>query len=278
MARTIEVSGDSVDAAIEKGLAELGLTRDKVYVDVIDEGSNGIFGFASREALVKISVAEGYKSEPEPVVEEVVETEESVDVVEVKEETAVSPPPPAPAKAKAPKAKKPPVKTSTYEAPVITDEELEQEREMAVKYVSEIIERMGVDAAVSGLVNEADDVTGHRVVEISVTGDDVRSLVGGRGETLDSLQYLTRIMVGNDIRRRSNFMLDIGGFRSKRTQALQRLAERMADKAVESGKRVKLEPMSSYERRIIHMALRDDGRVRTESAGEGRDRRVVVVP
>lgn len=260
MTQMIEVKAGSVDDAVAKGLVELGKTRDQVSINVINEGSSGLFGIGSRDAVVQMTVI----AVAEPIVEaEVLEVEEEVVEVEEVTETASEPTP---------------VVSAEREFTPLSLEDLEQERDIAVKYLTEIIEKMGVDATVTGIVNEADSMTGRRVVEVSVDGDNLKPLIGNRGDTMESLQYLTRIMVGNDIRRRSNYLLDVGDFREKRTQALQRLAERMADKAVSRDKKVTLDPMSSYERRIIHMALRDDNRVNTESRGEGRDRRVVIVP
>ncbi|MEZ4516877.1 MAG: R3H domain-containing nucleic acid-binding protein [Chloroflexota bacterium] len=120
--------------------------------------------------------------------------------------------------------------------------------------------------------------TGEQVNVIEITGDDLGILIGSRGETLDALQFISRLMVAHRLQRRAYFVLDIEGYRERRQQALTRLAERMADKAVRRGQPVSLEPMSSYERRIIHMALRDSPDVYTESSGEGRFRKVRIYP
>ena len=103
-------------------------------------------------------------------------------------------------------------------------------------------------------------------------------LIGPRGETLDSLQFLSRLMVAHKLHRRANFVVDVEGFRRRREQALTRLAERMAEKARQRGEPIGLEPMSAYERRIIHMTLRDSADVYTESTGEGKQRRVRIIP
>ena len=113
---------------------------------------------------------------------------------------------------------------------------------------------------------------------LNISGPDLGLLIGARGETLDALQHLSRLMAGHQIRQRANFVIDVEGYRERREQALARMAERMGKKAIERGRPVTLEPMPAYERRIIHMTLREDPLVRTESTGEGDRRRVRIYP
>ncbi len=137
---------------------------------------------------------------------------------------------------------------------------------------------MHVTARVSVSQSEPDDLTGQRVNVVAINGEDLTMLIGPRGETLDALQFLGRLMVAHKLHRRANFVVDVEGYRQRRVQALTRLAERMADKARQRGEPISLEPMTAYERRIIHMALRDVADVYTESAGEGKQRRVRIYP
>lgn len=137
---------------------------------------------------------------------------------------------------------------------------------------------MHVSSAVTGFLTEPDDLTGQQVNVIEISGEDLGVLIGPRGETLDSLQFLSRLMVAHKLHRRANFVVDVEGFRQRREQALTRLAERMADKARQRGEAISLEPMSAYERRIVHMALRNAPDVFTESTGEGKQRRVRIIP
>ncbi len=137
---------------------------------------------------------------------------------------------------------------------------------------------MQVEATISSHLTEPDDLTGKQLPVVDINGDDLGVLIGPRGETLDSLQYISRLMVGHSTRQRANFVIDIEGYRERREQALSRLAERMANKAVKRGSPVTLEPMPAYERRIIHMALRESKDVKTESTGEGNRRRVRIYP
>ena len=103
-------------------------------------------------------------------------------------------------------------------------------------------------------------------------------LIGTRGETLNALQHVARLMTGHAMRQRPKFILDIEGYRTRREQALARLADRMAGKVVQREQPMTLEPMPPNERRIIHITLRDDERVYTESIGEGRQRKVRIFP
>ncbi len=159
-----------------------------------------------------------------------------------------------------------------------TADELAAEGEAAVEVLSELLDKMHVTAQVSVSQSEPDDLTGQRVNVVAINGEDLTMLIGPRGETLDALQFLGRLMVAHKLHRRANFVVDVEGYRQRRVQALTRLAERMADKARQRGEPISLEPMTAYERRIIHMALRDVADVYTESAGEGKQRRVRIYP
>lgn len=267
----IESRGPTVDAAVATGLQRMGLERDDVTIIIIDEGSRGLLGIGSREAIVRL-IARPAVEDPAPVVQS----------------SAPAAPKPATPAAQAPETPKTPAarparKRETADEDDATDEEqtadaLDAERETAVEIISTLLEKMRVPAGVSGYLTEPDDLTGRQVNIIDISGDDLGMLIGPRGETLDSLQFLSRLMVAHKLHRRANFVVDVEGFRQRREQALTRLAERMAEKARQRGEAVTLEPMSAYERRIIHMTLRDAEDVYTESTGEGKQRRVRIIP
>lgn len=257
----IEVRGQTVEEAVQAGLVQLGLNRSDVIVDVIDEGNKGILGIGSREAVVRL-VPMVATTPPvrrsEPVVEE------------VDQETATAvPEKPQPAPAPRPHQPQPTLPTAA---------EIEEEREVAVEIVETILKQMQVEAAINVLVSEPDDLTGRQINELQITGSDLGVLIGPRGDTLNSLQYITRLMVGHRLHRRADFIIDIEGYRERRRQALARLANRMADKVIKRGRPVTLEPMPAYERRIIHMTLRNSDDVKTQSTGEGSRRRVRILP
>ncbi len=256
MKREIEVTGATVDEAVEAGLQQLGAARSDVIIDVIDEGSRGLLGLGVREAVVRL-------------VSMTPEAPPAVEVEEVKEvETAVS------------TATVPPQTESTKEADSATTsgEPDETERDTAVEVVQTLIANMQVEATITTSISEPDDVTGERVNIIEIHGEDLGVLIGPRGETLNALQYITRLIVGHRLRQRTSFVIDIEGYRQRREQALSRLAERMAGKVIKRGRPVSLEPMPPHERRIIHMTLRENDAVYTKSVGEGKHRKVRILP
>lgn len=278
----IESRGASVDAAIQTGLQQLGLNRDQVQVTVLDEGSRGLLGIGSREAIVRLAPL-GAESSPSPSPTSPLPRPAApvapapVKPSEARPEKAIHTPPPA-IPSVPPLAPEENELDGSDDGGLPTGDELQQEREVAVAIISELLEKMHVPAGVSGILSEPDDLTGQQVNLIEVSGEDLAILIGPRGETLDSLQYVSRLMVSHKLQRRANFVVDVEGYRERRIQALSRLAERMADKVRQRQEPISLEPMSSYERRIIHMTLRDAPDVYTESAGEGKQRKVRIYP
>ncbi|HPV08785.1 MAG TPA: R3H domain-containing nucleic acid-binding protein, partial [Aggregatilineales bacterium] len=111
-----------------------------------------------------------------------------------------------------------------------------------------------------------------------VRGNDLGILIGRHGDTLNALQYITRLIVSRELQRRANIVVDVEGYKARREESLHKLAERMAQKAIQTGRTVTLDPMPPNERRVIHVALRDDARVETESIGTGDNRRVTIIP
>ena len=153
------------------------------------------------------------------------------------------------------------------------------EGETAVSIITQLLTMMDFsDVTVSAKLSEEDDLTGERIDVVQVEGQDLGVLIGSRGETLDSLQYVARLMVSHKLRERANFVVDVQQYRERRQLALTRMAERMAQKAIQRNKPVILEPMPAHERRIIHMALRNSDKVYTNSVGEGDRRRVKIFP
>lgn len=284
----IESRGANVDAAIDAGLRRLGLTRDQVTVKVIDEGSRGLLGIGSREAIVRLSPVAAPPARPaappppeRPAAPPLPRPQPPKRVEPAPR--AEPPAPPAPKPPASPPPSAPAAVTSAADdeegaaAPASADQ-LAEEQETAVDVLSELLEKMHVSASVSASQSEPDDLTGQRVNVIAINGEDLTMLIGPRGETLDALQFVGRLMVAHRLHRRANFVVDVEGYRQRRVQALTRLAERMADKTRQRGEPISLEPMTAYERRIIHMALRDVADVYTESAGEGKQRRVRIYP
>jgi spoIIIJ-associated protein len=253
----IEVHGETVEEAINSGLQQLGIGRDAAEIEILDEGSSGFLGLGGRDAVVRVSIKEtggtAAAEEKAAIEVEVGHPEEEVTaepVQEVLEEAA------APEKG-------------------AMDEE---ERSVAMEVVTNLLEKMYIEATTSTRLTEPDERTGEQRLVIDIHGEDMGVLIGPRGDTLNSFQYVARLMTGHTLLRRPGFIIDVEGYRERREKALARLAERMANKAVGRGKPISLEPMPPNERRIIHITLRDDDRVYTESSGEGPRRRVRIYP
>ena len=266
--REIEVRGADVEKAIESGLKQLGAKRSDVIIDVIDEGSRGLLGIGSREAVVRLLAL----SAPEPP------------------QKPKAPPQPKPTtapkrempKQEAPKREpavpSPKFNTSGNGSDVEITEADPEEKEVAQDMIATLLNKLGIEADLTSSISEPDDLTGRKVNVFEVEGEDLGVLIGPRGETLNALQYLARLMVGNQIQRRASFVVDVEGYRRRRQQALARLAERMAQKVITRRRPVSLEPMPPHERRIIHMTLRGNDEVYTESSGEGKRRKVRILP
>jgi spoIIIJ-associated protein len=144
--------------------------------------------------------------------------------------------------------------------------------------VKELLDRMHIKAVVSAKLIEPADENDDRLVLIDIQGNDLSILLGRRSETLNALQYITSLIVSNELDRWVPMMIDVQGYRARRERQLRQLGRRMADQAVETGKRQILEPMPANERRVIHLELRNHPQVTTESTGDEPFRKVTIVP
>jgi spoIIIJ-associated protein len=257
--QTVETHGETVEEAVQQGLAILGLERDEVEIEVVDEGRGGFLGVVGhRDATVRLTVREA-----------VVLSDET------NEDTAVDAQPSDPVS----QPTEPPIVEEDPffdEFEDLPDPELLEEEETAHAVVAKLVNMLELDAAVESSLSEKDDM-GKQVVELTIDGEDLGDLIGRRGETLSSFQYLSRLMVSQHLRRRVDFQIDVNGYRRQREEGLMRMAERMADKVVRRGRTVTLEPMSPYERRLIHVHLRDNAAVATKSIGQGNNRRIQIM-
>jgi spoIIIJ-associated protein len=256
--------GTDVDDAVSAGLKELGLMRDQVEVEILDEGNRGILGIGSREARVRLTAipTPSPEAEPEPAQPPIpapqpavpAEPEPPAVPAEPEPLTAVAQPEPAPAP----------------EEPDIA--------EIGRSALRELLERMGFEAEIRirRIAPLAD--TEEETFVLDIHGPGANHLIGRKEETVTALQRITRLIVGKQTARWANLVIDIEGYKQRREHNLRNLAERMATQAVESGRTVYLEPMSPYDRRIVHLTLRNHPDVKTESEGEGNRRRVTIVP
>ena len=258
--RSIEATGEDVEEAIANGLAELGVGPTDVIVEVLEEPSRGMFGLGARLARVRLQLlispapaSASVSAEDDEEFDE--DDEESYDEDYYDDEAYEEAPGPA------------------YDGPVAED------AEVGKVVLSELLEKMEIRARIDvrPTEGESDEEDPPWLLEVAGSGD-LSALIGRRGETLASLQYITRLITSRELQRRANIVVDVSGYKSKRMNKLDELAKRMADQAVQQGRTITLEPMPPYERRIIHMALRDREDVDTRSVGEGQDRKVTIIP
>ncbi|MGH2521152.1 MAG: protein jag [Anaerolineales bacterium] len=141
-----------------------------------------------------------------------------------------------------------------------------------------LLEKMKITAGVSASWGALDEEDSSRPLILDVSGEDLGLLIGRRGETLAALQSITRLIIAKQLGEGVNVIVDVQGHKRRREEQLRRMARRMAEQAVQRQRMMTLEPMPPYERRIIHLELRDHPSVRTESVGEGNRRKVTIIP
>lgn len=167
-----------------------------------------------------------------------------------------------------------PAKAVQDDAPIVTtDDPL---LDFSAQAAHELLVKMKLPARVSAAYGEPDE-SGDTPILIDIQGDDLSILIGRRAETLNALQYILGLIVSKEAQRWAQVVVDVEGYRARREKQLRQLARRMADQAVNTGKRQILEPMSSAERRIIHLELRDHPDVYSESIGEEPARKVTIL-
>lgn len=247
---TIEKIAPTVEEAVAEALSELGLTEEDVDIEILDEGRSGFIGIGGRQARVRLTIKPPQDEQPTP--EQAASTE-------------------ATAEADAEAEDKP--------SPVKLDAETENLLSICEATVEELLEKMNVNATVKARLEDNEQANDdYPNVVVDITGNDLSILIGRRAETLDALQFITRLIVGKEIGRAAHLSVDVEGYRSRRERSLRQLAQRMASQAVKSDRRQTLEPMSAAERRIIHLELRDNDEVETESVGEDPRRKVTIIP
>jgi len=203
----IEIVAETVEQAIEKAEAQLGLSRDQLEVEVIREGKSGILGAKGKEALIRV--------------------------------TPVTP--------------------------------LEKD---AVQMVTEILDTLLGLLDVTGKVEVLSDEI---PLDLNITGDDLGILIGRRGQTLACLEYITKLIVVGRLKAWLPLTVDVGGYKKRRRESLQRLALYLAEQVKSRRRAITMEPMPADERRIVHLTLADNPDVTTQSIGEGESRKVVIL-
>lgn len=254
---TLEVIAPTVEEAIEKGLEQLGVERKDVEVEVLDEGKRNLFRFASKQARIKLTILDASLE-----TDKAAEAEEEIATVENDEDLSFE---------------------EMFEAETSSNMaepanlDLTDVEEVVKETVLELLEKMDVQAGVSVQKVYQEDEE-REVIYVNIEGSDLSFLIGRRAETLNALQYITSLMVNKKLNQWIPLQLDIQNFRHRREIELQKLARRMAEQVISTGRRQCLEPMPANERRIIHMELRKNDLVYTESIGEEPNRKICIYP
>ena len=243
----IEVTGKSVDDAITEACRRFLVTSDRLEYEVVEKGTGGFLGFAAKPAVIKARVKGEEKSEP---------------VIEKANEPAVN------EKAEI----KTEIKAETNKAEENNKtQEVKTEAADPKEFLSKVFDAMGLKVNI-------DVTTTEEEMNIDLSGEEMGVLIGKRGQTLDSLQYLTSLVVNKGTKEYIRVKVDTENYRERRKETLENLAKNLAYKVKRTKRPVSLEPMNPYERRIIHSALQDDKYVTTISEGEEPYRKVVIKP
>ena len=235
-----EFSAKTVDDAITAACQDFFVTSDKLDYEVLEEGSSGFLGIGAKPALIKARVKEDKEIVKETVKEPVKEV--------LKEE-----------------------KTFVKETAKVSNVDAREVEEAAKKFLGEVFDAMEMEVIVDARYDDAE-----KALDVDMRGEEIGILIGKRGQTLDSLQYLVSLVVNRGQADYIRVKLDTENYRQRRKETLENLAKNIAYKVKRTKRPVSLEPMNPYERRIIHSALQNDRYVTTHSEGEEPFRRVVV--
>lgn len=282
--KPVDVKGSNLEEAIKNGLNQLGLSRNDVIIEIIEEGGGGFLGMGAKEALVRIiplkapnppaKVAAPAVGDEKPASETVKTFPAQRLVEEIKRAEPEEP------------------EETEYDDDDDEEDQAEEfydyddsidykkEADIARETLSELLEQMGIEATISmrQSVSPGHEGNGAGPWILNIEGRDLGILIGRRGDTLNALQFVTRLIVSRELQQRSSFIVDVEGYKTRREDTLKSLAHRMASRAKSQGKTMTLEPMPPNERRIIHLTLRGDRAVRTESVGTGERRKVTIIP
>jgi spoIIIJ-associated protein len=259
--RSVETEGGSIDEAIAHALDTLGVAREQVEIEILENSTRGLFGLGSRRARVRATVRQSLDATIRAAEGPPPGTEQTGSMEGVA----------APASARASHD------GVSRETPRVASLRSDTRREV-VSRAREVLESL------LGHLVEAPQVTETRgeddeTIHLSLGAADTGMIIGRRGQTLDALEHLvSRIVFRDDGERGLRIALDVAGYRQRREESLRQLAGRLAAKAKETGAVVTLNPMSPRDRRIVHLALQADPDVSTVSQGEGSYRRLLITP
>lgn len=242
--KAIEIDGKTIDEAIEKACSDFGVSRDKLHIEILSEGTSGFLGLlGSKRAKIKASLM-------------------SIDM------TIDTSPSPSKTITKAKKHEESVASASLDQA---TDKSGETVALRAKTVLEGILAGMGIHTPVS--VEETEDS-----ILLNIQGDGGGLLIGRRGQNLDAIQYIVNKAANRSANGRKMIIIDTEAYRRRREESLISLAEKLGEKAKKTKKAITVSHMNAHDRRIIHMALQNDESLTTKSRGEGEYRKIVIIP
>jgi len=253
MERECVTEAASVEEAVDMALEQLGVQQDAVEYEVLESAGRKMFGIGSeRDAKVRVWVKDSY----------LVELEEARNAETADSDVLVDP------------AEDVPEELKRYrEVRELADEDLDKVADAAVAALQTILDTFGIEGS---SIEEYEGDEGEIILD--VVGGDLALLIGRHGRTLDALQALVSAITNKQLGFRYPVIVDVEGYRHRRRQKIEEIARRAADRAARQHGAVTMRPMTAYERRVVHVALRDDQRVATHSEGDEPFRMVVVAP
>ena len=295
----LDMTGKTEEEAISRALAQLGLDRDEVSVEILERAKSGFFGIGASPAKVRVTYGleeeEPVKAQPKVVSKPVEKKAEAPQPVKAEAKAAEKAEKPeeesVPAAPKADKPQRKKKKSPAKDKPQRRNQEGEEELELPLPEPEDLGEPCGADdekaaeirTFLEGLLQHMDSAAQVAIYQpekgrykVILEGEKLGALIGRRGETLDAIQQLTNYSVNRGSDKRVRIHVDAENYRLKREQSLQHLARKVAAKVIKYKRNVTLEPMNAYERHVIHTALQDVENVTTYSMGTEPNRRVIV--
>ena len=305
MQKFFEATGENRDAAIANALRQLGLDRDDVSVEVLDNGKKGFLGIGATPARVRVTYEAPEiieEKKPAPKAEKPAVKPQKLSITDEDDTPRLVKAAPAdfvpekleverprrersdrprrersdrPRRERRPREERPitPSVPKERELIPVSEDCMKKAEELATSFISGLMEKMGIEGQVTVLPQTECDQ-----LRLELSGPDMGPIIGRRGDTLAAIQYLGSLVLNNALDEHVRLSVDTENYREKRAESLERLARKMAMKVVKSHRSMTLEPMNPYERRIIHAALQDFNGVTTYSTGTEPSRRVVIAP
>lgn len=268
---SLEIIAPSVEEAVARGLADLSLPEEAVEVEVLDSGSKGLFGLGFRQARVRLTIKRSSGAASGDLAEKIEVPAKPV-IASVPADIQAG----KPSEEDLPLSSEKSVLTQTR-----TSEKAPQDEQIlsiAKETVQDLLQKMKVKASVTARFGEPDEPQERVPLQVDVHGDDLSILIGPKAETLNALQYISGLIISKEVGHSVPLVVDVEGYRARRTNQIRQLARRMAEQAIRTGRRQVLEPMPASERRLVHIELRENPDVTTESVGEEPRRKVTIIP